>query len=113
MIPLAIALDATTMTGLPPSITADTGMDALTHSIEAYISKINNPNMMELASTAVKTIVENRKKDGHYKSIFDLAKRVPTVQMLSQDSKWPYPHTTQARHLIIWDWVLCMPFLIN
>jgi len=25
---------------------------------------------------AVKTIVENRKKDGHYKSIFDLAKRI-------------------------------------
>jgi DNA polymerase-3 subunit alpha len=26
--------------------------------------------------SAVKTIVENRKKDGHYKSIFDLAKRI-------------------------------------
>ena len=38
MVPEMLALDPRLMTGLPPFITAPTGMDALTHSIEAYLS---------------------------------------------------------------------------
>ncbi|MEM9056759.1 MAG: iron-containing alcohol dehydrogenase [Pseudomonadota bacterium] len=37
--PAMAALDASLMTGLPAPITADTGMDAMTHAIEAYISR--------------------------------------------------------------------------
>lgn len=39
LMPLAAALDSGLMTGLPAPITAATGMDALTHAVEAYISR--------------------------------------------------------------------------
>lgn len=39
MLPDYIALDPTIMKGLPPSITAATGIDALTHAVEAYVSR--------------------------------------------------------------------------
>ncbi len=38
LMPAMAALDASLMTGLPPHITAATGMDALTHAIESYLS---------------------------------------------------------------------------
>ena len=40
LLPLAAALDADLMLGLPPHITAATGMDALTHAIESYIGRV-------------------------------------------------------------------------
>lgn len=39
LMPSAAALDSAMMTGLPAPITAATGMDALTHAVEAYISR--------------------------------------------------------------------------
>lgn len=39
LMPTAAALDGAMMTGLPKPITAATGMDALTHAVEAYISR--------------------------------------------------------------------------
>lgn len=38
-IPVIAAVDAELMMGLPKSVTASTGMDALTHAIEGYITK--------------------------------------------------------------------------
>lgn len=56
MLPLAVALDPTLITGLPPHITAATGMDALTHAIESYISCWSNPRSERYARAAVKMV---------------------------------------------------------
>ena len=61
-IPLATALDPEPMLGLPPSITADTGMDALSHAVEAYISKVHTAKDMDLAANAVRLIFANLSK---------------------------------------------------
>ncbi|HOY34153.1 MAG TPA: iron-containing alcohol dehydrogenase [Aquabacterium sp.] len=41
-LPDMVALDPSLTVGLPPSITAPTGMDALTHAVEAYLSTMAN-----------------------------------------------------------------------
>ena len=44
--------------GLPPSLTASTGMDAFSHAIEAYTSTMHNPMSDLLALEAVSLIVK-------------------------------------------------------
>lgn len=45
--------------GLPPHITSTTGMDALTHAVEAYIGKSNVKSTIQYAEKATKMIFEN------------------------------------------------------
>lgn len=59
LVPVAAALDPTLMLGLPPAITAATGMDALTHAIESYISMHAAPDTDYYAMAAVKMIMHN------------------------------------------------------
>ena len=59
LVPLAAALDGALMTGLPPPITAATGMDALTHAVEAYISRNNNSVTDGEAIEATRLIMQN------------------------------------------------------
>lgn len=60
--PLAAVLDPKLTMGLPPHITAATGMDALTHAIEAYIGRNGTEYTDRNAEEAVKLIFENLEK---------------------------------------------------
>lgn len=67
LVPSAVALDASLMTGLPPAITAATGMDALTHAIESALSREANDETRQKALVAVSMIFNNLEaavKDG-------------------------------------------------
>lgn len=59
LIPSFALLDASLTTGLPKHITSTTGMDALTHAIEAYIGNSTTKQTRTAAEFAVKTIFEN------------------------------------------------------
>ena len=59
LVPLAAALDGALMTGLPAPITAATGMDALTHAVEAYISRNRTDMTDREALDAIKLIMQN------------------------------------------------------
>jgi len=59
LVPDIAVLDAELMVGLPPHITAATAMDALTHAVEAYISKWAADDTDALATSAVKLIFGN------------------------------------------------------
>ena len=61
LIPRYAVLDPTLTLGLPPHITSTTGMDALTHAVEAYIGKSNTDKTREWAIKATKLIFENLK----------------------------------------------------
>ncbi len=59
LIPKYALLDPTLLKGLPPHITSTTGMDALTHAVEAFIGHANTKNTKKAAIEAVKLIKEN------------------------------------------------------
>ncbi len=59
LIPKIAVLDPELMVGLPPHITSTTGMDALTHAVEAYIGLNGNKFTDENAKNATKLIFEN------------------------------------------------------
>ena len=59
LIPKYAVLDPTLLVGLPPKITSTTGMDALTHAVEAYIGRSNTKKTKKSALEAVKLIHEN------------------------------------------------------
>jgi alcohol dehydrogenase len=50
--------DPLLMVGMPPALTAATGMDALTHAVEAYVSTIANPITDACALMAIKLIAD-------------------------------------------------------
>lgn len=59
MVPKMAALDPSLMTGLPPHITAATGIDALTHAIEAFVGHWATPYSDGMALSAVGLIFDN------------------------------------------------------
>lgn len=59
IIPRYAILDPRLTTALPPQTTATTGMDALTHAVEAYIGRSNTKKTKESAEKAVRLIFDN------------------------------------------------------
>ena len=60
--PKYAVLDPNLTLGLPPHITSTTGMDALTHAVEAYIGKSNVKSTIKYAEDAVILIHANLEK---------------------------------------------------
>lgn len=58
IVPRMAALDPTLMVGLPPEVTAATGMDALTHAVEAFIGHWGTAFTDRMALSAVSMIFE-------------------------------------------------------
>lgn len=62
LLPRYAILDSTLTLGLSPSMTAETGMDALTHAVEAYTNLYSEKASNESAKVAVKMIFDNLTK---------------------------------------------------
>ena len=58
-LPLAALVDYELTYSVPPRTTADTGVDSLTHALEAYVSRRANPFSDTLALSAMRLIGEN------------------------------------------------------
>ncbi|MBN8202935.1 iron-containing alcohol dehydrogenase [Bacillus sp. NTK034] len=59
LIPHYAVLDPLITLKMPPSITAATGMDALTHAVEAYIGRSNTAETKKFSIDAVRLIYDN------------------------------------------------------
>jgi alcohol dehydrogenase class IV len=59
LVPAIAALDPTLMVGLPRHVTAATGMDALTHAVEAFVGQWSNGHTDRMALAAVGMIYGN------------------------------------------------------
>ena len=59
MLPLMAVLEPELTIGLPPSITAATGLDAFTHALEAYLAPGFHPMADGIALEAIKLVLEN------------------------------------------------------
>lgn len=65
LIPRVAVLDPDLTKDLPPMLTATTGMDALTHAVEAYIGRSTTKETRQEAITAVQLIFSNIEKCWH------------------------------------------------
>ncbi len=64
-LPLAALVDYELTFSVPPRTTADTGVDSLTHALEAYVSRRANPFSDTLALSAMRLIGENLRTAYH------------------------------------------------
>ena len=58
LVPHYVALDAGLMKSMPPHITAATGMDALTHAVESWLSKASTGSTEAAAGAATRLVLE-------------------------------------------------------
>ena len=73
LVPAMAALDPVLMTRLPPAVTAATGMDALTHAVEAFVGQWASAHTDRLALAAVGIVYERLRVA--YRSPKDLVAR--------------------------------------
>jgi alcohol dehydrogenase class IV len=64
-LPLAAIVDYELTFSVPPRTTADTGVDSLTHALEAFVSRRANPFSDTLALSAMRLIGENLRTAYH------------------------------------------------
>mgnify|MGYP000771139773 CR=1 FL=1 len=57
-IPIMAIVDSDLMATMPKSLASATGMDALTHAIEAYVSTLNGPFTDPLALQAIEMVLD-------------------------------------------------------
>jgi 1,3-propanediol dehydrogenase len=57
--PVTAILDPVLTVGLPPHLTASTGIDALSHALEAYVALYANPITDALAEQAIRLVASN------------------------------------------------------
>lgn len=69
LIPDYAALDVSTIHSLPHSLAAATGMDALTHAVEAYIGRSTTRETRADAARAVRLVFENIEDAASHKSV--------------------------------------------
>jgi len=62
LFPRLALVDPLLQVSMPPELTAATGMDALTHAVEAYVSRSHNPVADLFCLEAVRLIGENLKR---------------------------------------------------
>ncbi len=62
LVPDSVYVDPELMVSMPPDVTAYTGMDALTHCIEAYANRFAHPVINTLALEGIRLITSNLKK---------------------------------------------------
>ncbi|MDT7838500.1 iron-containing alcohol dehydrogenase [Aquabacterium sp. OR-4] len=82
IVPEMAALDPLLMVGLPPAVTAATGIDALTHAIEASISQWATPHTSRLARAAVVLIWR------WLKPAFDDGRQLQAREQMALASTW-------------------------
>lgn len=58
LLPVATILDPELTVGLPPAVTAATGVDALTHSLESLLSRNGNPFAESAALGVIRTVYD-------------------------------------------------------
>ncbi|MGB4985244.1 MAG: bifunctional acetaldehyde-CoA/alcohol dehydrogenase [Erysipelotrichaceae bacterium] len=63
--PTVAIVDASLVMGLPKGVAADTGMDVLTHAIEAYVSVLANDYTDALALNAIKIVFKYLRSSVH------------------------------------------------
>jgi alcohol dehydrogenase class IV len=65
LVPHYVAVDADLMKSMPRHITAATGMDALTHAVESYLSKASTPVSRDMAGSAARLIFKHLPRSWH------------------------------------------------
>ena len=58
-VPIGVALDAGIMKSMPRGVTAETGIDALTHALESWLSRFANATSDQYSLEAIRLILDN------------------------------------------------------
>ena len=80
-IPVIAVIDPDMMASMPKGLTAATGMDALTHAIEAYVSTLNSPFTDPLAIKAIEMVFDYLPQS--YKKDMDAREQMHYAQCLA------------------------------